>query len=107
MTQPGNRFQVDWAKIATEDKPVWGYNCADSVAVAACSNAVVVAGKSRVSALNLDDGAALWSEAVPSAPVPWGMAVDRDGRVVVALEDGQVVCFGQNPFASNRTGPRP
>ena len=104
MANPGNRFQVDWARIATEDKPLWGYNCTDSLAVAACSNAVVVADKSRISVLNLEDGAPLWSEAVPSPPVPWGLAVDRDGRVVVALEDGQIVCFGQKVFASGSGG---
>ncbi len=49
---------------------------------------------SEIVALNLKDGSVLWSEEVPSAPVSWGLAVDRDGRVIVTLEDGQVLCFG-------------
>ena len=27
-------------------------------------------------------------------PVPWGMAVDRDGRIIAALKDGHMMCFG-------------
>ena len=59
-----------------------------------CSNAVVVAGKSQVIALKLEDGKVLWSQPLPSPAVTWGMAVDRDGRVIVTLENGQVLCFG-------------
>ena len=55
---------------------------------------VVVGEKSKIVVLNLQDGKILWSQPVPSAPVPWGLAVDRDGRIVVTLEDGRVLCFG-------------
>jgi len=51
--------------------------------------------------LNLQDGKMLWSQSVPSAPVPWGLAVDRDGRVVVTLEDGQVLCFGREKYIAD------
>ena len=68
-------------------------------------NAVLVAGKQRgaangddgshsVTALDLENGRELWSLPLPGAPAPWGMAVDRAGRIVVALETGSVVCFG-------------
>jgi len=96
MAQPGNRFNLDWKRLSIQDKPSWTYDCKDSVAFAACSNAVVVAGKSEIVALNLKDGTILWSDALPSACVPWGLAVDRDGRAVVTLEDGQVLCFGKS-----------
>ncbi|MFO8011953.1 MAG: PQQ-binding-like beta-propeller repeat protein [Phycisphaerae bacterium] len=36
-----------------------------------------------------------WHRPLPAAPVRWGVAVDRDGRIVVSLEDGRVVCFGK------------
>ncbi|MBL7224166.1 MAG: PQQ-binding-like beta-propeller repeat protein, partial [Candidatus Brocadiae bacterium] len=36
----------------------------------------------------------LWEQALPAAPVRWGIAVDAQGRVVVTLRDGRVVCFG-------------
>jgi outer membrane protein assembly factor BamB len=96
MANPGNRFHVDWAKLGIKDKPLWSYDCKDSAAVAVCSNAVVVARKSQLVALDLNDGKVLWSQPLPAAPVTWGLAVDRDGRVVVTLEDGQVRCFGRS-----------
>ncbi|MCH8120856.1 MAG: PQQ-binding-like beta-propeller repeat protein [Planctomycetes bacterium] len=94
MAEPPNRFNVDWKRLGISDKPLWSYDCKDSVALAVCSNAVVVAKKSEIVALNLKDGSVLWSKALPSAPVNWGLAVDSVGRVIVTLEDGQIMCFG-------------
>jgi outer membrane protein assembly factor BamB len=95
MSQPSNRFNVDWKRIGVSNEPLWKYDCKESLATAVCSNAVVVAEKSKIVALNIEDGTELWSENVPSTPVSWGLAVDRDGRVIVTLEDGQILCFGQ------------
>ncbi len=57
-------------------------------------NAVVVADVSKVIAIDLNRGKQLWSQRLPSAPVPWGMAVDRNGRVILSLVDGRVLCIG-------------
>ncbi|NQT02925.1 MAG: hypothetical protein HQ580_12935, partial [Planctomycetes bacterium] len=103
MAQPGNRFNLDWNRFGIRDKPIWSYDCKDSVALAVCSNAVVVAKKSEIVALNLKDGSVLWSENISSSPVNWGLAVDRDGRVIVTLEDGQVLCFGGTGLAAAQT----
>ena len=59
-----------------------------------CGNAVVIAEKSRIVALHPQNGSLLWSHPIPSAPVPWGLAVDSDGRAIVTLEDGTILCFG-------------
>jgi outer membrane protein assembly factor BamB len=103
MAQPGNRFNLDWNKFGISDKPIWSYDCKDSIALATCSNVVVVAKKSEIVALNLKDGSVLWSEEVPSAPVSWGLAVDRDSRIIVTLEDGQILCFGETNYAAAQT----
>jgi len=50
----------------------------------------------EIIALNLSDGSVLWSEAVPSVPVDWGLAIDRDGHIIVTLENGQVLSFGRS-----------
>ncbi len=88
-------FLRGWGKPSIPGlKPLWERNCEDSVALAVCRNAVVVATESEVVALNLRDGSLLWRQPLPSAPVPWGLAVDREGRVIVTLDDGHVICFG-------------
>ncbi len=96
MANPGNRFNLDFGKLGIKDKPLWSYDCKESVAIAVCKNAVVVANRTEIVALGLKDGEALWSQPVPSAPVLWGLAVDRDGRIIVTLEDGKVMCFGKS-----------
>ncbi len=95
VLNPRDPLVVAWAGLGIKDKPLWSYNCPDSVATAVCGNAVVIAEKSQVVALNLEDGKPLWSHRLGSRPADWGLAVDRDGRVLVVLDDGQIVCFGQ------------
>ena len=48
-------------------------------------------------ALTVADGTTRWTHPLPAAPVPWGVIVDRDGRIVVSLQDGRVLCFGPAP----------
>ena len=96
MANPGNRFNINWSRLGVKDKPLWEYGCKDSVAMAVCRNAVVVACKSEIVALDLQNGKVLWKQPVPTAPVPWGLAVDRNGRAIVTLEDGQVLCLGSS-----------
>ena len=96
------RGKVDWRKLAIRNKSLWEFDCKSSFAFAAGKNALIIASASKVITLDLTNGGKLWSEALPAPPVEWGLAVDRDGRVVVALEDGQVVCFGQRILAAAR-----
>jgi hypothetical protein len=35
----------------------------------------------------------MWRRRLPGAAVAGGMLVDRHGQIVVALEDGGLVCF--------------
>jgi len=55
MANPGNRFNINWSRLGIKDKPLWDYDCRDSVAMAVCSNAVVVACKSKIVALDLQE----------------------------------------------------
>jgi outer membrane protein assembly factor BamB len=70
-----------------------------SVAAAITANAVVAVGRAAddqwcVAALDLAAGKELWVQPLPQAPVAGGLCIDREGRVVVTLSDGSVVCFG-------------
>ena len=91
-----------WGKLEISDQPLWEIDCEGAVALARCKNAVLFAGNpdegnASIEALDIQSGKRLWrwSPQLPSSPVPWGLAVDRDGRIMVTLEDGQVLCFGQ------------
>jgi outer membrane protein assembly factor BamB len=94
MANPRNQFLVDWARLGVREKPLWSYDCRASLAVAVCSNAVVVAEELKIVAVNIEDGSLLWSHPLPAAPVEWGLAIDSEGRAMVSLKDGRVVCFG-------------
>jgi hypothetical protein len=84
-----------WGEFKVSEKPLWQYACSESIAVALTTNAVVVADASKVTAIDLNSGEPLWSQTLPSAPVPWGMAVDCNGRVILSLVDGRVLCIGR------------
>jgi outer membrane protein assembly factor BamB len=49
---------------------------------------------SFLAAINLADGSEVWRQALPGAIVKGGTAVNRDGRILVSLENDRVVCFG-------------
>ena len=48
----------------------------------------------RVAALDAADGKIVWSMPLPAEPRPWGLSVDRQGRVTITLMDGRLVCLG-------------
>jgi outer membrane protein assembly factor BamB len=85
-----------WGAFKPGRKPVWKHDAHDGRAVALAENAVVMATKSEITALDLNDGSVRWTRPLPAGPVPWGLAVDREGRAIVTLEDGQILCFGAN-----------
>jgi len=109
-----NNRLVRLATEKTEDgKPigVWqNTTLRDPRALAICRNAVVAAGEvARVNpqeedgetrpshavlALDPSNGKPIWSQPLPTAPAPWGLAISRDGDVIITLVDGRVVCFG-------------
>ena len=84
-----------WGAFRVRSRPLWRYERPGSVAVALARNGVVVADSSSVVALDLEGGRELWSHPLPAAPVAWGLAVDRGGRVIVTLADGQVLSIGE------------
>jgi outer membrane protein assembly factor BamB len=48
-----------------------------------------------VVALNPQTKQELWRQPLPAEPVRWGLAVDAQGRVIVSLRNGRLVCVGE------------
>ncbi len=80
----------------------WELDAKDCTAVALCQNALVIVRGTELLALDLRDGRPLWTHALPGTAVPWGLAVDHAGRVIVALQGGQVVCYGAEELTASR-----
>lgn len=93
----------------TKPTPLWtAQPFQENVAVAVAQNAVLVAGTDRnfakpeaapdetygIAALDINTGKLLWRHRLPAAAVRWGLAIDRQGRILVALQDGRVLCYG-------------
>ena len=97
--------RVDPSNKTSQGKPnvIWQRNWfATTDAIVTAGNAVVVAGLipdtsqdrdivPAILALNIDDGAVLWSHRLPERVIKWGLAVDRDGAVLVSLSNGDLV----------------
>ena len=101
--QREERLLTAWRKGQVRDvSPVWEQACTNSVAFALGRNAVVVAATEAVTAFNPADGAVLWKQPLPAAPVPWGLAIDRRGQVLVTLQNGRVLCLGASGTLASR-----
>ena len=99
-----------WADFNIAAEPLWKQNCEGSVAFVRCKNAVLYAGTAPdgepcIRALDIQTGEEIWKHprVLLSSPVAWGMAVDAKGRIVTALNDGQVMCYGPKPKPVART----
>lgn len=103
---PGQSTMV-WESLDPGNKPLWEFDCDNSVAVAVTKNAVIVAKENELNAIDILTGKLLWTETLLYAPVPWGLCVSRDGKIIVTCEDGSVVCFGgestlPTPYVSSK-----
>lgn len=95
----------------------WRRDDLDLNAVAVAANAIVVThGDSpgnrtpfeewawHVAVLDTGDGHTLWEQPLPSQPLHQGLALDRDGNILVMLLDGSLVRYGAG--AVSVAGPR-
>ena len=100
-------MNIGWGRFDIPDRPLWEDTVEGGIGVALGKNALVGAvkssgGSAAVGAVKLQDGELLWAYDLPCSPIPWGLAVDSEGRVIVTLEDGQVLCFGPRDRAPEK-----
>jgi outer membrane protein assembly factor BamB len=97
------RLLNGWGKLQIRGlNALWAADVKDSTAIALCQNSLVVTRGMELVAFDLQDGRPLWVHTLPGAAVPWGLAVDHAGRVIVALQGGQVVCYGGEELTASR-----
>ncbi len=94
LNDPGNRFNVEWRRIAGNLRPSWSFDCPDATAVAFTDNAAIVGRAAEIVAVRLQDGGVLWKQPIGKPVAPWGLAIDRNGSTIAVLEDGGVLCIG-------------
>ena len=99
------------AKILWKDS-----SFAKTAAVVLTANAVIVAGelppekqdgplRPALVARSPVDGNRCGPQALPAPPQKWGLAIDRDGRVVLTLIDGRIVCFSKSEWTASPGWP--
>jgi outer membrane protein assembly factor BamB len=97
------KFAAAWGKPRGPGlQPLWQAECKEGVAMAMGQNALVIASASELTAYALADGRLLWTQPLPAPPVPWGLALNREGCVLVTLENGTVLCFSQSQLTAAR-----
>ena len=79
------------------DLKMWESESVMPTAIAMARDQMVVSradkGRFSVNGFSRADGSKVWTAALPSQPVMNGLALDREGRVLVTLCDGSVVCL--------------
>jgi len=89
-----------WGQPLHSVYPVFDGSCRWDPPVVAAKNARLTYAKRKdgpgwlLMATKLD-GSELWTQPLPAEPVRWGLALDAAGRIAVALQGGQVLCFGR------------
>ena len=93
--------ESDWV---SEKEVTWSLKESDAVSLAIAKNAVIEVYQTQVvrhrnsrwtlRALEPDNGKLLWEQRLPSPALPGGLLVDRQGKVIVVMENGSVACYG-------------
>ena len=90
------RPKPQWVAKTLSESDTVSLVVARGAILAACETprARSLASKWQLCALDAEDGNVAAQLPLPSAALPGGLLVDRDGRVVVVLESGGVLAFG-------------
>ncbi len=105
----GNKVGLAESKPDSRGQPVFRWSRTtfqEYAAVAFAENAILVAGVNwighgpearadgGIAALDIVDGRVIWQRPLPAAPVMFGVAIDREGQVLVSLQGGRLICLG-------------
>jgi hypothetical protein len=85
----------EWSELSA-----WSITNLASLAFVLAKDQLVVAhgtGKTgyKISGFKRSDGSQTWSVDLPEPPAANRLAIDRDGRILLTLCDGSVLCIGR------------
>jgi len=85
-----------WIARSLRDRDTVSLAIADDAVVAVCEAPIARSLQTRwtVCALDHEKGAMLWEQQLSGPALPGGLMIDRDGRVIVTMANGNVACFG-------------
>ncbi len=88
----------EWTARALRDRDTVSLALTDDIVIAVCEAPIPRSLDSRwtVCALDRQKGSMLWEQQLPGPALPGGLMIDRDGRVIVSMVNGNVACFGGN-----------
>ena len=95
--------RVEWTAAALKKYDTVSLALARNGLVAVCEEPVARSLKTdwSVNGIDCGDGTLLWSEDLPSPALPGGLSIDGEGRLVISLLDGSVVCYGSDESIRN------
>jgi outer membrane protein assembly factor BamB len=109
--RPGRRFGSVADQLAADGAATWSTDLGEpdkfeAVSLVVAPNAVlgVVQQQQKIRAqpqwyvvaFNKQNGNPMWRQELRGEPLPGGLLVDRDGRIVVTMLNGNLVCLGRN-----------
>ena len=110
-TNRANRFSRNIVRaLSSRGEERWQSNLGDSgkfeaLSLTVAPNAIVTVARYQdlrravpqyfLTAMHPENGNQLFQIEVPGEPLPGGLIIDREGRILVSLIDGGIVCFGE------------
>lgn len=105
-------FGLAHPKPGAQGRPnfIWSHrHFTEYAAVSFASDAILLAGvdwkgqgseatgTGGIAVVSPKDGTVIWKRELPGLPSMFGVAIDAQGRILVALQDGRVICLGNRP----------
>jgi hypothetical protein len=93
---------IDRRRRQPQRKAVWqdnsgtrfkGFIMTEDVLLAAGVKGVDGNDQPSLTAIRIKDGTSLWRKDLPAPVVKAGLAIDSEGRIIAALENGRIVCL--------------
>jgi len=91
MQQSKPKPKVLWAEKS--GRRFTSFVVTEDVLLAAGQSGSPETSEAFLAAVNIEDGSDIWQRPLPACVVKGGVAMDSSGRILLCLEDGQIICL--------------